>query len=471
MTPTRDPRDKPVAALVAPDILELLGESPADIASETEEMHPADLADVAELIPREQVLAFFRTLPHARAADVLEYLDEDLRSELLEELPTDVAASLMSQMTPDDRTDVLETMDEEVAEEIVSELSAEARAETERLLQFEPDTAGGLMTTEFVSVSAEMAVDEALEGVRTLARSGRREATYAIYATDPQGRLAGVLSLRELLGAAPGAKISDVAWTEVVSISPNTDRQELVRLTADYDLIAVPVVSESGHVMGVVTVDDVIDVIQEEQTEDVQKMGGMQALDVPYTSIGFWGMIRKRGGWLMVLFVGELLTASAMQGFEDELKRALVLSLFIPLIVSSGGNSGSQATSLIIRAMALGEVTLKDWWRVAVRELPTGVTLGVILGLIGVTRIILWQRLGIWDYGDHYVLLSFTVGISVVGVVAFGTMIGSMLPFALRRFGLDPASASAPFVATLVDVTGVIIYFMVALALLRGTLL
>lgn len=471
MAPARDPKEKPVAALVAPDILDLLEESPADLAAETEEMHPADLADVAELLPREQVAPFLRALPHARAADVLEYLDEDLRSELLEELPTDVAAALVSQMTPDDRTDVLETIDEEVAEEIVSELPAEARAETERLRQFEPDTAGGLMTTEFVSVSADMQVDAALEAVRALARSGRREATYAIYATDKDGRLAGVLSLRELLAAAPGATITDVAWTEVVSVAPSTDRQELAHLTANYDLIAVPVVSESGHIMGVVTVDDVIDVIQEEQTEDIQKLGGMEALDEPYTSIGFWGMIRKRGGWLTVLFLGQFLTASAMQGFDDELRSALVLSLFIPLIISSGGNSGSQATSLIIRAMALGELTLKDWWRVALRELPTGLTLGGLLGILGFARIVLWQQLGLWDYGTHYVLLGLAVGIAVVGVVAFGTMIGSMLPFVLRRFGLDPASASAPFVATLVDVTGVIIYFMVALLLLRGTLL
>jgi magnesium transporter len=466
-----DHHDKPLAALVAPDILELLDEAPAAIAAETEELHPADLADVAAMLPREKVRAFFTALPSARAADVLEYLDEELRKELLEEIPTEQAAELVSQMTPDDRTDVLEEIDEEVAEEIVSELSDEAREETEKLLKYEPHTAGGLMTTEFVSVSAEMAVDAALDAVRALARSGRKEATYAIYATDREGRLAGVLSLRELLAAQPGARISDIAWTEVASVSPFADRQEVAQTTAKYDLVAVPVVSESGHVIGVVTVDDVIDVIQEQQTEDIQKMGGMQALEEPYTSIGFWAMIRKRGVWLCLLFVGELLTASAMQGFEDELKRALVLSLFVPLIVSSGGNSGSQATSLIIRAMALGELTLKDWWRVAVREIPTGLTLGVILGTLGVARIVLWQKLGLWDYGPYYVLLGLTVGIAVVGVVAFGSLIGSMLPFALRRFGLDPASASAPFVATLVDVTGVIIYFFVAILLLRGTLL
>ena len=471
MTPARESQDKPLAALVAPDILDLLEESPASIAAETEEMHPADLADVAELLPREQVSAFVAALPAARAADVLEYLDEDLRVYLLEQLPTEQAAALVSQMTPDDRTDVLEEIDEQVAEEIVQELPAEARAETERLMQFEPDTAGGLMTTEFVSVSAQAFVDDTLEAVRALARSGRKEATYAIYATDPEGRLAGVLSLRELLAAAPGARISDVAWTEVVSVRPDAHRQDVAQLTANYDLIAVPVVSESGHLMGVVTVDDVIDAIQEEQTEDIQRLGGMEALDEPYSSIGFWSMIRKRGGWLTVLFLGQFLTASAMQGFGDELERALVLSLFIPLIVSSGGNSGSQATSMIIRAMALGEITQKDWWRVALRELPTGITLGALLGALGFLRIVLWEQLGLSDYGEHYVLLGFTVGLAVVGVVAFGSLIGSMLPFVLRRFGLDPASASAPFVATLVDVAGVIIYFTVALVILSGTLL
>jgi magnesium transporter len=471
MTPARESQDKPLAALVAPDILELLEESPAAIAAEVEEMHPADLADVAELLPEPQIVRFLAALPPARAADVLEYLDEELRTKLLEEIPTAQAAAFVSQMTPDDRIDVLGEMDEDVAEEIVSELPAEARAETERLMQFEPDTAGGLMTTEFVSVAADAFVDDTLEAVRALARSGRKEATYAIYAADTEGRLAGVLSLRELLGAAPGARISDIAWTEVVSVGPDTHRQDVAQLTANYDLIAVPVVSESGHLMGVVTVDDVIDAMQEEQTEDIQRLGGMEALEEPYTSISFWGMIRKRGGWLTVLFLGQFLTASAMQGFGDELQRALVLSLFIPLIVSSGGNSGSQATSMIIRAMALGEITLKDWWRVALRELPTGLTLGLLLGVLGFLRIYLWQRLGMYDYGEHYLLLGATVGIAVVGVVAFGSLIGSMLPFALRRMGLDPASASAPFVATLVDVTGVIIYFLVALLLLTGTLL
>jgi magnesium transporter len=466
-----DPQEKPLAALVAPDILDLLEEAPSALAAELEEFHPADLADVAELLPREAVPKFFAALPPQRAADILEYLDEELRTTLVEQIPTAQAAALVSQMSPDERTDLLEEIDEEVAAEIVTELPDAERRETEQLLKYEPDTAGGLMTTEFVSVSTDQQVDQALEAVRVLARAGSKEAMYAIYATDGEGRLAGVLSLRELLAAPPGAKISDVAWTEVVSVPPSADRNTVTATTANYDLIAVPVVSESGHLMGVVTVDDVIDVIQEVQTEDIQKLGGMEALDEPYTSIGFWAMIRKRGVWLCLLFIGELLTASAMHSFEDELQRALVLSLFVPLIVSSGGNSGSQATSLIIRAMALGELTLRDWWRVALRELPTGLVLGLFLGVLGFGRILLWQRLGFYDYGAHALLLGLTVGISVVGVVAFGSLIGSMLPFALRRLRLDPASASAPFVATLVDVTGVIIYFLVALAILRGTLL
>ena len=486
--PQHNPEDRPVAALLAPDILALLEESPGDVAAETEEMHPADLADVVELLPPERVAPFLSALPRDRAADVLEYLNEELRAEILETMSTRQAAELVSEMTPDDRADTLEEISEiseERAEEIVSEMPTEARKETEHLLRFDPDKAGGLMTTEFVSVPADTAVEDALNRVRALARSGRREAMYAIYATDAEGRLAGVLSLRELLAAPPGAKISDIAWTEVVSLGPQADREDVARLTSNYDLVAVPVVSESGHIMGVITVDDVIDVIQEEQTEDVQKLGGMEALDEPYMQIGFWRMIRKRGGWLCALFIGEMFTATALGYYKGVLDRATVLALFLPLIISSGGNSGSQGTSLMIRSLALREVGVRDWWRVAVREVPAGLTLGIILGAIGFVRIELWQflhdhqvhlfgmRLG-QNYNLHgglplqAHLVALTVGLALVGVVTFGTMVGSMLPFLFRRIGFDPASASAPFVATLVDVMGLVIYFTVALTVLRG---
>jgi len=231
------------------------------------------------------------------------------------------------------------------------------------------------------------------------------------------------------------------------------------------------VVDKGGHVLGIVTVDDIIDAIVEENTEDVQKFGGMEALDAPYMDIGFVDMIRKRGGWLCALFLGEMLTASAMQHFETELDKAVVLTLFIPLIMSSGGNSGSQATSLLIRAIALQEVQLRDWWRIALRELPTGVILGAILGIVGVVRIAVWQSFGIFDYGKHWILIACTVGAALVGIVTFGSLVGSMLPFILKRIGFDPASASAPFVATLVDVSGLVIYFSIALIFLKGTLL
>src|SRR5437764_284448 len=379
MPPHPGPADLPVAALVAPDILALLEESPTDIAAETEELHPADLADVVELLPPERVPLFLTALPRHRAADVLEYRNEELRAEILEQMSARQAAELVTEMTPDDRADTLEELSElseEHAEEVLSEIPSEARRETEQLLRFDPDSAGGLMTTEFVSVPAATTVEDALDRVRALARSGRREAMYAIYATDADGRLAGVLSLRELLAAAPGAKISDIAWTEIVSLGPNADREEVARLTSNYDLDAIPVVSESGHLMG----------------------------------------------------------------------------------------------------------------RVAVRELPAGLTLGVILGVIGLVRIELWQLLhdhsihifGVplgMNYNQHpgisieAHLVALTVGLALVGVVTFGTMVGSMLPFLFRRIGFDPASASAPFVATLVDVTGLVIYFTVALVVLHGVVL
>lgn len=492
MTPSQHtPEERPIGALLAPDILALLDESPAALAADTEELHPADLADVAEAIPFERVPALLAALPRERAASVLEYLDEELRAEVLEAMTAQQAAALVTEMTPDERADVLEELDEEHADDIVSEMPLEARRETQQLLRYEPDSAGGIMTTDVVKAPQTMTVEEALLAVRAHARSARRESMHAIYTTDEEGRLAGVLSLRELLAAPEGARLGDVAWTEVQRVTPYADREEVARIISNYDLVAVPVVSESDHVIGVITVDDVIDAIQEEQTEDVQKLGGMEALDEPYDQIGFWAMIRKRAVWLSALFIGEMFTATALGIYQREIDRATVLAIFLPLIVSSGGNSGSQGTSLIIRALALREVTLRDWWRVAGRELMTGLTLGVLLAVIGFTRIELWQAMAQHDLsafgmslGHDYScvagelgqaarcgvvnphLVALTVALSLVGVVAFGTVAGALMPFAMRRLGFDPASASAPFIATFVDVMGLIIYFNVALHLL-----
>lgn len=463
--------ERSVAALVAPDILDLLETDPHAIAAETEELHPADLADVAELIERELVPGLLAALPVARAAQVLEYLDEELRTAVLEAMAPEQAAALITGMTPDERADTLDELDEEAADEILEAIPEKERAETERLLQYEPDTAGGLMTTEFVQVPETQTVEDALTAIRAIARGPRREAMNTVYAVNAQGALTGVMSLRELLAAPEGAKISDVAWTEIVTVEPDAHRQTVAQLTSDYDLVAVPVVDEQRHLLGVVTVDDVIDVIQEEQTEDVQKFGGLTALEEPYLQIGFVNLLKKRVPWLLVLFVGQMFTAAAMGFFEDSINAATVLALFVPLIISSGGNSGSQATSLIIRAMALQELGKRDWMRVMAREAAMGLVLGILLAIVGILRVLLWQWMGFYPFGEHYVILAYTIGATVLGVVLFGTLTGAMLPFVLRRVGFDPASASAPLVATLVDVTGVVLYFSLALLLLRGTLL
>jgi magnesium transporter len=469
--PEQPETEKSVAALVAPDILDLLESDPSAIAVETEELHPADLADVAELIPRAQLPAFLSAFPVPRAANILEYLSEEIRAELLEAIDPALAAAFLARMTPDERADALVEMDEEAADEILEAIPERERVETERLLQYEPDTAGGLMTTEFVTVADSQTVDDALAAVRAMARSGRREAMGTVYAVDARGALTGVLSLRELLAAPEGARVAEIAWSEIVTTLPTADREEVAQLTTNYDLVAVPVVDADRRLLGVVTVDDVIDAIQQEQTEDVQKFGGMGALEDPYLQSSLVDLIRKRSPWLLVLFVGQMFTAAAMGYFEGEIASAVVLSLFIPLVISSGGNSGSQATSLIIRALALQELGAKDWMRVMRRELVIGLVLGILLGAVGLLRVALWEWMGLYDFGPHYLLLATTVGTTVIGVVLFGTLTGAMLPFALKRVGFDPASASAPLVATLVDVTGVVLYFTIALVLLRGTLL
>src|SRR5256885_16107513 len=347
-TPTYTPQieeddERTVGALLAPDILDMLEESPDAIGAETEELHARDLADVAHALPPEMVALFLSALPVERAADVLEYLNEELRSEVLETMSVRQAAELVTEMTPDDRADALEDLEQESAEEILAEVPAAERAETEKLPAYAPDSAGGLMTTEFVSVSQDTPVEEALAAVRRIARSERLEAMNRTYTTDSAGRVRGVMSLRELLAAPEGGKVSDIAWQEVQTVPVTADREEVARVTREYDLVAVPVVDDNGIIQGVVTVDDVIDALVEEHTEDVQRFGGMEALDMPYTQIGFFSMIGKRATWPSSLFPSEMLTTTAMGHFQGELAKAVVLALFVPLIISSGGNSGSQA--------------------------------------------------------------------------------------------------------------------------------
>ncbi len=434
-------------------------------------LNTADAVEHLNTLAREDAAELLAALPLPRAVKILEQPELRDASALVARLPAERGAALLGQMADDRATDIFHELDAEQREPLLWRLSTEARLSIQKLMRYPPNTAGAMMTTEFVAVPSDWTVARTLQYVREVERS--RETVYAIYLLEPRTRvLEQVVTMRRLITGQPEQPLLDVAQVNPpVTVDPALDQEEVARLIRRHDLLAIPVVDASRHVLGIVTVDDVLDALIAESTEDVQKFGGMEALDKPYMQIGFLDMIRKRAGWLSVLFLGEMLTASAMQHFEDELSKAVVLTLFIPLIMSSGGNSGSQATSLLIRALALRELRLRDWWKVALRELPTGMLLGAILGVLAIVRITIWQRMGLYDYGPHWPMVALTIGAALVGIVTFGSLSGSMLPFVLQRLGFDPASASAPFVATLVDVTGLVIYFSIAALILSGTLL
>jgi magnesium transporter len=418
-------------------------------------------------------LEAFKALSRAEAEDFFWSLSAPDQVEILLALPAVERRGWMRLLAPDDAADVVQAAPEDERDGLLALLDDSARKEVTALLAYAEDQAGGLMSPRFTRVRPDMTADEAISYLHRQAREQaheRVETIYYVYVLDAQQRLAGVVSFRQLFEAPGHRKVRDLMRTEVVTAAEQMDQEDVGLLFARHALLAIPVVDADGHMKGVVTVDDIVDVVQEEATEDIQKIGGMEALDEPYLDIRLWRMIRKRAGWLSALFVSETLTATAMGYYEHEIARAVVLALFIPLIISSGGNSGSQASTLVVRAMALGEVRLRDWWRVIRRECAAGLALGSILGLIGLLRILLWPASATL-YGEHYVLIALTVACSLVGVVLWGTLSGSMLPLILRRLGFDPASASAPFVATLVDVTGLVIYFTVASVMLYGTLL
>ena len=453
------------------DLLYLLSGDSAELAQTLSTMRPADVAAALNELDAPAAGAVLAALPFDLIVQVFDEPELEHKAELFTRLDAPQAAPVIEAMSADQQADLFRELELPERGRLLSRLTRPTRDSLTLLLEYPPDVAGGLMTTEFMSVPEDWTVQQALDKIREVARG--KETIYAIYLTDPaDGRLVHVVSLRELVLADQSLPLRRVgSATAPLTVRPDTSREDVARLIGKYNLLAVPVVNGAGKVMGIVTVDDVIDAMIREQTKDLQQLGGVEAMDESYTEIGFFAMIRKRAGWLSALFLGEMLTATAMGFFEGEISKAVVLALFIPLIISSGGNSGSQATSLVIRAMALRELTLKDWWRVALRELPSGVALGTILGAIGFLRIILWQKWHLYDYGVHWLLVAFTVSAALVGVVTFGSLAGSMLPFLLRRLGFDPASASAPFVATLVDVTGLVIYFSVALLILHGTLL
>ncbi|MBI3082122.1 MAG: magnesium transporter [Gemmatimonadetes bacterium] len=410
----------------------------------------------------------FKTLPREEADEFFLSLAPVEQAALLRALPPGERRLWMRLLPPDDAVDLIQEAPSEEGPALLEMLDDATRTEVRALLAYAEDEAGGLMNPRFARVRPDMTADEAVSYLRK--QAGQVETLYYAYVLDEGQRLEGVLSLRELF-QAPGTKqVRELMHTELVTVPEDMDQEGVARLYVDQDLLAIPVLDRAGRMKGIITFDDIADVVREEATEDAQKLGGMQALDEPYLKAPLAELVRKRAGWLTVLFVGELLTATAMAYFEEEIARAVVLALFVPLIISSGGNSGSQATTLVIRAMAVGEVKIRDWWRVLRREVGTGFALGSVLGALGVMRVVLWQAVG-GAYGEHYLLLGLAVGITLAGVVLWGCLVGAMLPFVFRRFGLDPASASAPFVATLVDVTGLVIYFTVASLLLTGTML
>ena len=459
-----------VGKLLAPEIKALIDARDFNGLRELfKEWSPADVADVILDLPEDEQVIIFRVLPAALAADVFEYIEIEEQQNLLHAMAHEQVVAILNEMSPDDRTALLEELPSEAARKLIKLLTPEERRVAQSLLGYPEGSVGRLMTPDFIAVHEDWTVQQVLDFVREFGRD--RETLNFIYVVDDHNKLIDDVRIREFLLRPLPTKVSEIRDQSFAALKVNDTEEEALNQFRKYDRAALPVVDSNGVLVGIVTSDDMLDVAEEVATEDIQKLGGMEALDEPYTTIPFLRMVKKRATWLILLFLGEMLTATAMQGYNSEIERAAILAMFLPLIISSGGNSGSQATTLVIRAMALGELTLRDWFRVVRKELVSGLSLGLILGTIGFFRISLWQYLHIFDYGQYHWLVAITVGVALVGVVMWGTISGAMLPFLLRRCGLDPAASSAPFVATLVDVTGLIIYFNVALLILRGTLL
>ncbi|MGH7815790.1 MAG: magnesium transporter [Candidatus Binatia bacterium] len=430
---------------------------------------PGELYDAWPVLSKDERVEGFELLQRDDADGFFLQLSVRDRANLVLGLPRGERRLWMRLLAPDDAADLIQEAPAREKEELLGLLDDATRRDVQGLLDYAEDDAGGLMNTRYSRLRPDMTVGEAISYLRRDART-RQRTTYYAYVVDSDDRLLGVITFRDLIVAPADKLIREVMRTSVISAAEDMDQEALSRLFMRHHLLMIPVVDGQGRIKGIVSVDDIVDVVQEEATEDIQKIGGAESLEGPYLQVSLAKMIGKRAGWLAALFLGEMLTATAMGRFEAEIAHAVVLALFVPLIISSGGNSGSQATTLVIRAMALGEVRLRDWWRVIRREFATGLALGLILATIGLARILVWQVL--FDaYGDHYFLIALTVALSLVGVVLWGALMGSILPFILRSLGFDPASASAPFVATLVDVTGLVIYFTVAAVILRGTLL
>ena len=428
------------------------------------------ITDVAELIHElpEQAGIIINNLSLSRAAAAFRILEFHAQEDVIQELPATKVAELLNELPADDRTAFLGELHSDVVKELIKLLDPEERKITLSLLGYHETSVGRIMNPDYIAVREEWTVKQVLDYIREYGKDS--ETIDVIYVVDEKGKLIDDFRIREFLLVATNTVVHTLMDDRFVALHVNDEQEEAIQVFRMENRVALPVVDDEGILLGIVTIDDMLWIANEEHTEDIQKIGGTEALDEPYLDIPLMKLVKKRIGWLVILFIGEMLTATAMGFFEDEIAKAVVLALFVPLIISSGGNSGSQASTLIIQAMALGEITISDWWRVMRREILSGLMLGSVLGLIGFIRILLWNTL-FHTYGIHSILIGITVGLSLVGVVLWGTLSGSMLPLILKRLGADPATSSAPFVATLVDVTGLLIYFSVAFALMEGVLL
>jgi magnesium transporter len=463
-----------VGKLLIPEIKQLIERR--DFAALRElfaDWPPVDVAEVITDLEDNDRVIIFRLLPHELAADVFEYLDVDAQQELLRGMAHEQVVGVLNEMSPDDRTALLEELPSAAARQLIRLLTPEERRVAQVLLGYPEGSVGRRMTPDFIAVHSDWTIREVLDYVRENGQDS--ETLNVIYVVDDRGKLLDDIRIREILLQPLDSKVAELMDENFVSLAVTDREEDAVNVFRKYDRSALPVTDTNGVLVGIVTIDDMLDVAEEEATEDIHKFGGVEALDEPYIRLPVWRVISKRAPWLVILLLGEMLTATAMATYEHHIANAVVLAVFLPLIIASGGNSGSQASTLIIRAMALGEVSLRDWWRVMQRELQAGAALGAILGVLGFLRIAVWQavgqQMGHEMYGEHWLLVALTIGLALSGVVLWGSLAGSMLPFVLRRLGADPAASSAPFVATLVDVTGVIIYFSLAVLIMSGTLL
>jgi magnesium transporter len=430
---------------------------------------PLDLAPIIADLPVEELAALFRVSSREVAATTFTYMPLEAQRKVLRALSQDQVAALLNALPPDDRTAFLNELPLDVAMQLLAMLTPDELHVAQSLLAYPEHSVGRMMTLDYVAIRPEWSVRQALDYIRE--HGFDRETLNMVYIVDEAGHLIDDVRVRRFLLSPLDRPVRELMDGNFTMLSPIDDREKALELFQKFDRVALPVTDENRKLIGIVTVDDMLDVATEEATEDIQKLGGSEALDEPYTTIALSRMVKKRASWLVILFLGEMLTATALKYYEGELEKAIVLSLFLPLVVSSGGNAGSQAATLVIRALALGEFKLRDWWRIMRRELVAGLSLGVILGVIGFLRITIWSYIFPNTYGEHWLLVAATVSTALVGIVLWGSLMGSMLPLLIKRAGFDPATSSAPFIATLVDVTGLIIYFTVALFIMRGTLL